>query len=146
MNNDDEEFNEKRLQLRQQLKRQLLTLSSQSNRSKTCEYFIPNCRENDFLEQQGLNCVRNYFQIHHFHNNIQLPNICSICRTDSTENWWSFEIDQQQHIVCDQCQQNRMKHSILEQHRQSMKMAFLQAKECERRLEVDYQRKLSNSS
>ena len=138
--NDDEELIEKRIELRQKLKSQLLTLSPSPHAFNSFNSFIPNARDFDFLEQQGLDCVINYLQ-----NDIdyheQCPKICSICQIDSTENWWYSFTDEQQIIyLCDQCEQNRLRHFILEQHRQSMKSAFLQAKESERRLEVNYQK------
>jgi hypothetical protein len=137
--NDDEELIEKRLELRQKLKSQLLTLSPSHNVFNSFNNFIPNGRDFDFIEKQGLDCVISYL-----HSNTPtesqelLPNICAICRIDSTENWWYSHSDDQ--YLCDQCEQNRVRHFILEQHRESMKSAFLQAKENERRLEVNYQK------
>jgi hypothetical protein len=139
--NDDEELIEKRIELRQKLKSQLLTLSPSHDVFNSFNNFIPNCRDIDFIEKQGLDCVINYLQTNTFVESQELlPNICSICQIDSTENWWySLSDDQQIIYLCDQCEQNRVRHLILEQHRQSMKSAFLQAKENERRLEVNYQ-------
>lgn len=138
--NDDDELMEKRIELRQKLKSQLLKLSPSYHIFNSFNNFIPNSHDIDFLEKQGLDCVINYLETN---NSIiydqQLPNICSICQNDSTENWWYSLIDKDIYL-CDQCEQNRIRHLILEQHRQSMKSAFLQAKETERRLEVNYER------
>lgn len=140
MNNEDE-LMEKRIELRQKLKSQLLRLSPSSYIFNSFNNFIPNSRDLDFIEKQGLDCVMNYLEINYnsieFHE--QLPNVCSICQLDSTENWWYSLLDKRIYL-CDQCEQNRVRHMILEQHRQSMKSAFLQAKESERRLEVNYER------
>jgi hypothetical protein len=145
--NDDEELIEKRFQLRQKLKTELLTLSPSHQIFNSFNNFIPNSRDLDFIEKQGLDCVMNYL-IHHNNTSIefheQIPNICSMCHIDSTENWWSNK--SQSIFLCDQCEQNRIRHLILEQHRQSMKFAFLQAKESERRLEVDYQKQKLNKT
>lgn len=143
--NSDEELIEKRLALRQQLKSQLLTLSPSHDVFHSFNSFIPNIRDMEFVEKQGLDCVMNYLLINW--NSVQsneesCPNICSICRKDSTENWW--ENRQSMNIYCDVCEQIRRRNFILEQHRQSMKSAFLQAKENERRLEVNYQKKQTN--
>ncbi len=135
---------EKRIELRQKLKSQLLTLSPSHYVFHSFNNLIPNSRDLDFIEKQGLDCVLNYLQTN---NSIEqlFPNLCSICQRDATENWWYALSDDQQRIyVCDQCEQNRVRHFILEQHRQSMKSAFLQAKESERRLEVDYQKQRKN--
>ena len=145
MTDDDDALTEKRIELRQKLKSQLLTLSPSYHILNSFNNFIPNSRDIDFIEKQGLDCVMNYL----IHNstmefNEQIPNICTNCRIDSTENWWYSSLDNKKFIVlCDQCEQNRIKNAILEQHRQSMKLAFLQAKEIERRLEVDYQKQKS---
>jgi hypothetical protein len=142
--NDDEELIEKRIQLRQKLKSQLLTLSPSHDVFNLFNNFIPNSRDFDFIEKHGLDCVINYLQTNTFIQSQEfLPNICGICQIDSTENWWyslSDDNNQQMIYLCDQCEQNRIRHFILEQHRQSMKSAFLQAKENERRLEVNYQK------
>jgi hypothetical protein len=138
---NDDELMEKRIELRQKLKSKLLTLSPSYHVFNSFNNFIPNSRDLDFIEKQGLDCVINYL---HNNNSIefneQVPNLCSICHIDSTENWWYSLSDTKQTIyLCDQCEQNRIRNLILEQHRQSMKSAFLQAKESERRLEVNYQ-------
>lgn len=138
---NDDELMEKRLELRQKLKSQLLTLPSSSHVFNSLNTFIPNSRDLDFLEHQGLDCVMNYLR-----NNIyptesaqQMPHICFNCGTDSTVNWWYSLAENQQIIcLCDHCEQIRMRNFIIEQHRQSMKSAFLQAKERERRLEINY--------
>ena len=142
MSNDEEELIEKRLELRQKLKSQLLTLSPSANLCNSFQNFIPNARDLDFLEKQGLDCVINYLHLNpSLPPSEKSPNLCSICQIDSTENWWYSLINKKQRIYfCDQCEQNRVKHFILEQHRQSMKSAFLQAKESERRLEVEYRK------
>jgi hypothetical protein len=75
--------------------------------------------------------------------NEHLPYICSICRLDSTQNWWCSASDD---YLCDQCEQIRLRRLIIQQHRESMKSAFLQAKESERRLEVDYEKQGLNKS
>lgn len=138
--NFDEELIEKRLALRQQLKSQLLTFSPSPHVFQSFHLFIPNSRDMEFVEQQGLDCVIDYLLINSSLNE-QWPNICSICRKDCTENWWYSCVDNQLRVYfCDQCEQNRRRNSILEQHRQSMKSAFLQAKENERQLEVNYQK------
>jgi len=142
-NNDDDELIEKRIELRQKLKSKLLTLSPSHDIFNLFNNFIPNSRDLDFIEQQGLDCVMNYLQNNNntIEFNEQFPNICSICQIDSTENWWYRLSNNKQKIyLCDQCEQNRVRHLILEQHRQSMKSAFLQAKESERRLEFNYQK------
>ncbi|CAF1301321.1 unnamed protein product [Adineta steineri] len=137
----DDELMEKRIELRQKLKNKLLTLSPSGYIFDSFNNFIPNSRDLDFIEKQGLDCAINYLiinSLHKFHK--QIPNICSICQIDHTENWW-YSLSNAKQIIylCDQCEQNRIRHVILEQHRQSMKSAFLQAKESERRLEVNYQ-------
>lgn len=134
--NVNEELIEKRLALRQQLKSQLLTFSPSHHVVPSLNIFIPNCRDIEFVEQQGLDCVIDYLLIQSFVNE-QCPNICSICRKDCTENWW---YSCERIYFCDQCEQIRRRNFILEQHRQSMKSAFLQAKENERQLEVNYQK------
>lgn len=141
--NSDEELIEKRLALRQQLKSQLLTLSPSHDVFHSFNAFIPNIRDVEFLEKQGLDCVMNYLWIN---SNTSLsyaedePTVCSSCRIDCTENWWYTCRENHSMIYyCDQCEQTRRRNFILEQHRQSMKSAFLQAKESERRLEVNYQ-------
>jgi len=139
--NDDDELIEKRIELRQKLKSKLLTLSPSRHIFDSFNNFIPNSRDLDFIEKQGLDCVINYLiNNNSIESNEQIPNICSICQIDSTENWW-YSLSDNKHWIylCDQCEQTRVKHVILEQHRQSMKSAFLQAKESERRLEVNYQ-------
>lgn len=142
-NNDDEQLLEKRIELRQKLKSKLLTLSPSLHVCDSFNKFVPNARDSGFLEQQGLDCVMNLLidtpeeEVHE-----QEPHICSSCRTDATENWWhssSASKDRSVLHLCDQCERNRVRHVILERHRQSMKSAFLQAKESERRLQVDYQ-------
>ncbi|UJR10112.1 hypothetical protein I4U23_014334 [Adineta vaga] len=141
---DNDELIEKRLELRQNLKSKLLTLSPSSQHVfNSFNNFIPNSRDLDFLEHQGLDCVMNYLITTDSIDCIsKLPHNCANCRVDSTVNWWYSYFEHQQRIyLCDQCEQNRMRHFILEQHRQSMKSAFLQAKESERRLEVNYQQK-----
>jgi hypothetical protein len=138
----NDELMEQRFQLRQKLKTKLLTLSPSYQILNSFKNFIPNSRDLDFIEKQGFDCVMNYL-IHNSNEfNQQIPNICSQCQIDSTENWWSNESE----CLCDQCEQNRIRYLILEQHRQSMKSAFLQAKESERRLEVDYQKQKLNKS
>ncbi|CAF2525544.1 unnamed protein product [Rotaria sp. Silwood2] len=139
---DDDELREKRIELRQKLKSKLLTLSPSYHVLNSFNNFIPNSRDIDFIEKQGLDCVMNYL----IHNNSieyheKIPNICSNCQIDSTENWWYTLTNNKQFIyLCDLCEQNRIRNFILEQHRQSMKSAFLKAKEIEHRLEVDYQK------
>jgi len=139
---NDDELMEKRIELRQKLKSKLLTLSPSDYVFNTFNNFIPNSRDLDFIEQHGLDCIMNYLQNNNtIELNEQCPNICSICQIDSTENWWySLTNNKQKNYLCDQCEQNRIRHLILEQHRQSMKLAFLQAKESERRLEFNYQK------
>ena len=144
--NVDEELIEKRLALRQQLKSQLLTLSPSHDVFRSFNSFIPNIRDVEFLEKQGLDCVMNYLwssmSCSEEDEEEQEPNLCSMCRKDSTENWWYACRENHSMIYfCDQCEQTRRRNFILEQHRQSMKSAFLQAKESERRLEVNYQKK-----
>lgn len=140
----NDELIEKRIELRQKLKSKLLTLSPSYHVLNSFNNFIPNSRDIDFIEKQGLDCVMNY--LIHDNNSIeyhtqQIPNICSNCQRDSTENWWfSFSTEKQSIYLCDLCEQNRIRNFILEQHRQSMKSAFLKAKEIERRLEVDYEK------
>jgi hypothetical protein len=136
MNNDDELL-EKRIELRQKLKSKLLTLSPSRHVVDSFNKFIPNARDLDFLEHHGLDCVMNYLiETKSLDFTEQLPHVCSSCRMDATENWWYSTAKDR--YLCDQCERNRVRHLILEQHRQSMKSAFLQAKESERRLEVDY--------
>lgn len=147
MINDD--LLEKRIELRQKLKSKLLTLSPSYHVLNSFNNFIPNARDMDFLEKQGLDCVMNYLVPHdsiELHETI--PNTCSNCEIDSTENWWYLATNNSKkaNYLCDQCEQNRMRHVILEQHRQSMKSAFLKAKEIEHRLETDYQKQRQGKS
>ncbi|CAF0862117.1 unnamed protein product [Adineta ricciae] len=138
---NDDELMEKRLELRQKLKSQLLTLPSSSHVFNSLNTFIPNSRDLDFLEHQGLDCVINYLRnnIHPTELTQQMPQICFNCGIDSTVNWWYSLVDNGQMIcLCDHCEQIRMRNFIREQHRQSMKSAFLQAKERERHLEINY--------
>lgn len=145
-NDDDEQFLlEKRFELRQKLKSQLLTLAPSSEIFRCFHPFIPNCRTNDFIEKYGLDCVTNYLTNESIENNERSssPNICEHCRVDSTENWWNLKNEFVS--LCDQCEQKRMRQVILKQHRESMKSAFLQAKESERRLsQVKRKTKSSN--
>ncbi|CAF1457456.1 unnamed protein product [Rotaria magnacalcarata] len=145
----DDELMEKRIELRQKLKSKLLTLSPSYHVLNSFNNFIPTSRDMDFMEKQGLDCVMNYL-IHdnsiEYHEQ-QIPNVCSNCQIDLTENWWYSLSNYKQLIyLCDLCEQNRIRNFILEQHRQSMKSAFLKAKENERRLEVDYQKQKQNKS
>ena len=145
---DDQELIEKRLELRQKLKSQLLTLSPSSQIFHRFHPFIPNSRDNDFLEKQGLDCVINYLTMDSMEIDESLPYLCTNCQVDSTENWWcsiSEEKEKDLIYLCDQCEQIRMRRLILQQHRESMKSAFLQAKESERRLEVDYEKQNKRS-
>lgn len=132
---------EKRLELRQRLKSKLLTLSPSRQMFHSSQHFIPNSRDTDFLERHGLDCVMTYLTSESPEFNEHNPHVCSICQIDSTQNWWCSSMDEQQAIfLCDQCEQTRMRRWIVQQHRESMKSAFLQAKESERRLEVDYEK------
>lgn len=144
---DDRELFEKRLALRQKLKSQLLTLSPSSDLFHSFHRFIPNSRDNEFLEQQGLDCVMNYLTMDSIENTeSSLPYLCDYCRIDATQNWWYFITETNDRTyLCDQCEQARIRRLILQQHRESMKLAFLQAKESERRLEVDYQKQNKRS-
>ena len=135
---DDTELIEKRLELRQKLKSKLLTLSPSRPACHSFSNFIPNARDPEFLVKQGLDCVMNYLVTDSADCNEHLPCTCSVCRMDSTQNWWCSLTDET--FLCDQCEQNRVRQTIIQQHRDSMKSAFLQAKESERRLEVDHQR------
>ncbi len=58
--NDDDELIEKRIELRQKLKSKLLTLSPSRHIFDSFNNFIPNSRDLDFIEKQGLDCVINY--------------------------------------------------------------------------------------
>ena len=60
--NDDDELIEKRIELRQKLKSQLLTLSPSYHVFNSFNNFIPNSRDLDFIVKQGLDCVMNYLQ------------------------------------------------------------------------------------
>ena len=139
--NEDNELMEKRLELRQRLKSQLLTLSPSRQMFHSCQHFIPNSRDVDFLEKHGLDSVMSYLTSEASHFDEHSPHVCSICQIDSTQNWWCSAANEKQPIyLCDQCEQTRMRRWIIQQHRESMKSAFLQAKESERRLEVDYEK------
>ena len=143
---NDDELMEKRLELRQKLKSQLLTLPPSSHVFNSLNTFIPNSRDLDFLEHQGLDCVMNYLRNNIYPTELtqQMPQICFNCGIDSTVNWWYSLVDEQQMIcLCDHCEQIRMRNFIREQHRQSMKSAFLQAKERERYLEINYHQRKS---
>ena len=131
---DEQELLEKRFELRQKLKSQLLTLAPSSETCHCFHPFIPNARDNEFLEKHGLDCVLNYLIVESAETDDRTssPNICDHCRVDATENWWRRTNERL--FLCDQCEQKRMRQLILQQHRESMKSAFLQAKETERRL------------
>lgn len=141
---DDNELMEKRMELRQKLKSKLLTLSPSYHVLNSFNNFIPNSRDIDFIEKQGLDSILNYLNDNNsIEYSEQMPYVCYVCHTDSTENWWYSLSNKKNNLMylCDQCEQNRIRNLILEQHRQSMKSAFLKAKEIERRLEIDHHKR-----
>lgn len=135
------ELIEKRFELRQNLKKKLLTLSPSFEKFDVSRRFLPNFRENDFIENQGLDEVLNYLNNETVELSANEPFSCEFCRIDATEIWWrSFNDENRSIFLCDQCEQNRTRRIVVQQHRESMKSAFLQAKETERKLEFHFEK------
>ncbi|CAF0783047.1 unnamed protein product [Didymodactylos carnosus] len=72
------------------------------------------------------------------------PQICHTCHTDHTPNWFK-SIDNKnnnEYFLCDNCERVCQRKMVLTNYREAMKSAFFQAKACERKLEIEHEKRI----